>query len=282
MACQQAGAKTSSKNVNSIDFLRNNMPEEKNKKQEFLDKFTEEMIMNTVKDIKDRKKFESDLERVKKAIAVEKLKIKFEGYGEKPAEKKEEEKPAQKPEEKGFLPAIPQASAQPAPAKPKELPMTKIALPPKLPPTPPGEINFGKILPLVKDPAVTYIECPGVEKNVIIKRAGVTTKTQIILAKEEILTTIKSFSEKARIPLIEGMLNARVDNLEISAVVTETGSPSFIIRKILVEVTSAKPSMLQGPVLPQPAAPRPAFPRPMPPVTRPFTPGQIPGQAPGK
>jgi hypothetical protein len=99
----------------------------------------------------------------------------------------------------------------------------------------PGEINFGKIIALARDPLVTYIECAGESKNIVIKKTGQTFKTSLTLAKEEIIAIIKDFSEKTRIPLVEGMLNARYQNLEISAVVSELIPPSFIIRKDIIQ-----------------------------------------------
>lgn len=278
-----------------------------NKRQEFLDLFTEELIYNTALLIKERIKFEKELARAKKEIDIEKLRQKFSRYGEKPKIKQTiEEKPVTQAQPMIFRPAqrmimppqqrvlIKPAEAKPAapstaplqiqkPAeqkKPKDMQITTIPIPPKQPPVNPGEINFEKLMFLVKDPTVTYIECPGINKNVIIKKVGMTLKTQIILGKDEILRIIKSFSETARIPLIEGLLTARIQNLEISAIVTEKGNSSFIIRKVLIEVKPLSPSMLAQPSMPGAVA-MPESSRlksMMPPVTRPFTPGAVPAQ----
>jgi len=277
------------------------MPKTKDKKKEFLDKFTEELIFNTAKSLKEKQDFEKELRRMKREIATEKLKQKFDRYGEKshkkiiaaaPAVAHPAPKPVLmpapiqpvrvivKPVQVIVRPApkpMPRPAPKPKPApKPAEIPVTKVAMPQAMPAVAPGEVDFGKIAFLVRDPAVTYIECPGINKNIIIKRAGVTTKTQIIMTKDEILRLIKSFSEIARIPLLEGMLKARIRNLEISAVVTESGNPSFILRKIFGDfgprpmtqlVTSNMPGAIE--------APR-AQTQPMPPITRPFTPGAVP------
>jgi type IV secretory pathway ATPase VirB11/archaellum biosynthesis ATPase len=123
---------------------------------------------------------------------------------------------------------------------------------PQLPiPVQPGEIDFGKILFLIKDQLITSIECPGVNKNVIIKKAGNIIKTQIVLEKEEIMAIIKTFSDKAKIPLVEGMLIARIDNLEISAVVPTSAStsPSFIIKKEPVTIQIRPISQLMKPMM---------------------------------
>ncbi len=278
------------------------------KKREFLDKFTEELIITTAMLMKERERFEKELARAKRAIATEKLKQKFSKYGEKKIkkqEKKEEEKPAvqpliirpaphpamlqkrpmiqprprviQKPAEIPVKKEITPAKPAEALKKPEEMPITNIPIPPKQPLPGQGEINFGRIMFLIRDPAVTYIECPGIDKNIIIKRAGMTLRTQIKLTKDEILTLIKAFSETARIPLIEGLLTARIQNLEISAVVTEKGVPSFIIRKILIEIKPLAPSILATSTMPGAIAlsPPPKQIASMPPVQRPFTPGSI-------
>lgn len=115
----------------------------------------------------------------------------------------------------------------------------------------PGEIDFGKILPLIRDQLITSIECPGVNKNIVIKKAGNIIKTQIILEKQEILSIIKIFYEKANIPLVEGMLVARIDNLELSGVIptSSSASPSFMIKREPVIIENKLPSQLMKPLM---------------------------------
>ena len=98
-----------------------------------------------------------------------------------------------------------------------------------------------KILMMLNNTQITHIECPSENANVIIKRMGHAIKTDIILKKEELISIVKYYSEKARIPLIEGMLIARVDNLEISAVVSESSRSSFIIKKIITPPVFPRP-----------------------------------------
>lgn len=287
------------------------MPAKKDTKKEFLDKFTEEMILHVKESRKKKQNDNSEEARRKKEIEAEKLRLKFAKYGEKQEEKKPGAIQAPAPVQAYAI--KPAAPVKPAPAivkptpittsqapaaqtptlsqarppvaqKRPEMPLVKIPIPPKIPPVPPGEINFGKITFLVRDPMIMYIECPGENKNVIIRKAGgVATKTQITLSKVEIQGIIKSFAEKARIPVIEGMLKARVANLEISAVVSEVASPSFIIKKIILP-PEKRPSQLQGPIIPRPAGmPMPGM--PMPPIARPFiSPGAAPAaiQTPAK
>jgi hypothetical protein len=271
------------------------MPEKKSVKEEFLDEFTEEMIMNTKKGLDKKKREEKEVARAKREVEIEKLKKKFSGYGEQAEEPKPVEKPAEKIEEKKpelkpaliMTPSVMQKSPEPINPVQKPMPIAKpiprpqppkmvnIPVPPVQPPLMPGEVNFGKIAFLIKDPLVTYVESPGVDKNVLIKRAGVTTKTQITLSKEEMLAIIKSFSETARIPLIEGMLNARLSNLEMSAVVSETTNISFIVKKNPIPDMNKPMTQLQRPMMRIPTMPGVPniLPKPtpaMPPVNRPF------------
>jgi len=223
--------------------------------QQFLYKFTKEIIL-----VATRKKREKELERLEEErrlarIKLEKLRKKFEKYGEK------------KPAPIIPPPAIPKPVKKPEPVIVQEKLIEKpkpVVIQPKpvIAPAPkpmPNEINFGRILPLVRDPRISYIECQGEGKNIIIKRDNNTIVTQIKLSQSEIKNIIKSFSEKAKIPLLEGMLNARADNLEISAVVSDVVSPSFILKKMMVApmnppmISPIKPSkgMLQKMPVPQ-------------------------------
>lgn len=111
----------------------------------------------------------------------------------------------------------------------KIVPMT---LPSVLPQLMPGEIESGKMIFFLRDPSIDYIECLGEDQEIIIKKSGKKMKTPVTLTNEEINHIINSFSEKTRIPLIEGLLHARYRNLEISSVSSENLGSRFIIRKI--------------------------------------------------
>ncbi len=269
-------------------FPKNKMERKKKSEENFIDEFTKEMIYNT------RLKIEAEKNKPKKIIIkeepkkiIEKIEIRSSGappqIQAKPVAPPVQPAPIQKPI---FRPA--QASVQTPAQTPiftpqtkpfsqqkpiiKETPIKNIPIPPK-PQLQPGEIDFGKILFLIRDQLVTSIECPGVNKNIIIKKAGNIIKTQILLEKEEIMSVIKTFSEKAKIPLVEGMLVARVDNLEISGVIptSTSASPSFIIKKEPVNFQNRQPTQLMRPQMQTtPAQPQ----RPIP-----FVPPQNPLQA---
>jgi len=237
--------------------------------QEFIDKFTEEIIMNFVSEIKEEIKFEKEMKRAQREVELEKMRQKFSKYGE--AQKTQI---IQRP--------MPQQIQRPTPLPqlPRTPPIQNIKVQEVNIQVKPEDINFfGKIQELINDNLVTYIECPGEDKNIIIRKAGATVSIPITLKNDEELAIIKSFSKKARIPLIEGMLNARISNLEISAVVSEGAGSSFIIRKNPVIIQSNAPTRLERPMMqfPQPGAQH-QMPPAMPPVNRPFTPSSMPQQ----
>jgi len=91
---------------------------------------------------------------------------------------------------------------------------------------------FKKLEPLLKDKTVLLIECPGPGKNILVKRYNQKNITRIVLSQSEISKIINEFSEKARIPIIGGILKAAVDNLIISAVVSEYVGSRFVITKL--------------------------------------------------
>lgn len=273
----------------------------------FIDRFTEEIILVVKSRQEELERERKEKERLKRVIEIEKLKKRFAEYLKtaKPEEIKKAKvpiirpeapkiaKPEIKPEEK-IAPSILQPAVLPAPAIPvapspipappilpkmpprpaprRELPVEKVPLP-TVPTVAPGEIDFGKVAGFVKDPLVTYIECPGEGKNVVIKKAGKVIRTQVTLKKDEIKNIIISFSEKVRIPLVEGVLCARYQHIEISAVVSDVISPSFIIKKDIIPPLEKPETRLMSPRMPVTVTPR--VQQPMPPVARPFT--MVPG-----
>lgn len=84
---------------------------------------------------------------------------------------------------------------------------------------------------LMKDLAVQMIECPGSGKNLLVKVRNKINVTRITLNEPEIRNVIDYFSKNAKIPVSEGILNAAVGSLLISAVVSEHAGSRFIITK---------------------------------------------------
>jgi hypothetical protein len=98
---------------------------------------------------------------------------------------------------------------------------------------PSGEINFGKIAQFIGDPTVSSLECRRSDEIIMIKKLGQTISTEVKLNENEINALIKAFSEKTRIPLIEGVLRAKSGDLEIFAVISKFSTSKFIITKNL-------------------------------------------------
>jgi hypothetical protein len=88
-----------------------------------------------------------------------------------------------------------------------------------------------KISPLINDPMVQLIDCPGPEKIVSITSFGQIKTTGIILSKEEIDQILQNFSDKSRIPLIPGVFKALIENLSVTAVISELLGNRFVIQK---------------------------------------------------
>jgi len=88
-----------------------------------------------------------------------------------------------------------------------------------------------KLSDLLKDPSINEIECTGADKHLLIKRGGMVQKTRLQLSIEDIYGLIAEFSQKTRIPVINGTIKAALDNLIITATLSGTTGPRFIIKK---------------------------------------------------
>ena len=88
------------------------------------------------------------------------------------------------------------------------------------------KLNF-----LIKDPAVTEIECVGAYQQLLVKKGGSIQKTHVKLSIEEIYQLIAEFSQKTRIPVLDGTIKAALNNLIITAVLSEMLGPRFILQK---------------------------------------------------
>lgn len=239
-------------------------------REKFLKDFTEQLIEAKSDEIMKDLKSQQQKIRVKRARDVEKLKKKY----IKP-------QPRARPRPRAKPKAKPSTKTKPKPKKrlPRPVPVSQKLVPLNVP-TP--HLDLGKLNELIADQAVQSIECPGSNKKLIIKKNNQTMKSDIKLTKQEITHVVTEFSEKARIPLMEGMLRARVGNLQISAVVSKLTSSRFIITRIYVPAPAAKLPALQQPtqlragqMMPYPMTRAPPV-RPMPRVRRPFMPGASP------
>ncbi len=91
--------------------------------------------------------------------------------------------------------------------------------------------KFGKIELLLHDPTVTLIECYGADKYLSIIRTGQRQPTKIKLIQQEIDNLIKKMADEARIPLIEGVFRAAVENFVVHSVISNNVGVRFIIKK---------------------------------------------------
>ena len=90
---------------------------------------------------------------------------------------------------------------------------------------------FRKISPLLQDPGIISIECPGPEKNIVINKYGIIQTLPLTLTQEEINKIINDISERTRIPLIQGVFKAALESLIVTAVISEFVGTRFIIEK---------------------------------------------------
>jgi len=98
-------------------------------------------------------------------------------------------------------------------------------------PSSPGNIDVGKLNFFIKDPRVQGIECPGPNKNLLVIKDGAMQRTKVILTAEDIKNVIQEFSEKTKIPLIEGTFKAALGNLIMTAVISEFVGSRFVLQK---------------------------------------------------
>jgi hypothetical protein len=209
-------------------------------RERFLQSFTAE-ILSHVKEIQDIKEFErKENERIKKEIETEKLKEKYSSYKKAPSPIiSKVEYPIKNPPTLNIPQKVQTNPIQPAHIKkfppriitPQQIQTSSPQVNPPQIQNAIGEINFGKLLPLINDPLITSIECLGEDKGLVIKKSGAILKSPITLTKNEIESLINSFSEKTRIPIIEGMLRARSDIIELSGIISPTLNSTFIITK---------------------------------------------------
>jgi hypothetical protein len=94
-------------------------------------------------------------------------------------------------------------------------------------------ISFGKLTPLIQNPTISMIECPGPFKNIIFRTYNIRKSSSIILSKEEMQDIVLQFSRTAKIPIIEGLFRAWIDKFLVSAIVTNKQAANFIIQKVI-------------------------------------------------
>ncbi len=92
-------------------------------------------------------------------------------------------------------------------------------------------INLGKLASILQDPAVIGVECPGPYKNLIVNRGGSIQTSSVTLTPEEINTVMHNISEHTRIPITPGVFRAAVQDLLVTAVVSDFVGTRFLLQK---------------------------------------------------
>ncbi|MEK6871881.1 MAG: hypothetical protein AABX16_03175 [Nanoarchaeota archaeon] len=88
-----------------------------------------------------------------------------------------------------------------------------------------------KIEPMINDPQVQLIECPGTGKNMLVKIRNRINVTKTVLSENEIKGIITYFANQANVPVIGGILKAAVGEMLISAVISNYVGSRFILAK---------------------------------------------------
>ena len=144
-----------------------------------------------------------------------------------------------------FLSIMHQQTKRPVPQLMKKIPQPYKAIPSKFPQIRERPLQIqakpllnlpntllGKIRPLINDPFIREIECPGPNKNIIITKGNSKQTSPITLNSGEIEEIMQEISARTRIPLIQGMFKAALGNILISAIVSEFVGTHFNIQKI--------------------------------------------------
>jgi len=197
----------------------------------FLNRFVKEILINL-----------SEKERVKDRIKLEKLKQRLIPNSPNDIFKKmiKSESSEEKRKPIFYKKTIPKVTINQKPLQnqiirpiiPTRNLLQKEQLSSSLSKTNPKESGIKKIEPLFKDISILAIECPGPEKNLLLKKNNQTIIARITLNQNEINNIIEDFSRQARIPIIGGILKAAIGNTVISAVISEFVGSRFIINKI--------------------------------------------------
>ncbi len=182
---------------------------------DFLEFFVKSLIANSYKPKKDEEFF---VEQTQAAVPAK-------GVIAQPAVKPREAPKVLAPAKVGAM--------LPARAKPMMKPSTLQISPPPVSKSSysGGTINLGKIASVLRDPSVFSIEVPGPGKNILVNRGGTMQTSAIMLTKEEIQKIMDNLSEKTRIPILPGLFKAAVQDLLVTAVVSDFVGTRFIVQK---------------------------------------------------
>lgn len=126
----------------------------------------------------------------------------------------------------------PRQRSMPIPQGGDNLPAHLQYLKPVGPPTKKFNIDLGNLNPFIQDPNVKEIETEGEDEVVTVKGTMGKRPTGIKLSKEEIDEILDKFSKEAKIPKTEGLFKVTLGDLVLTAMISNTISSRFIIKKI--------------------------------------------------
>ncbi len=92
--------------------------------------------------------------------------------------------------------------------------------------------GLAKIQNILNDPSIAKIECQGPGTPLVLTRRGMKQFARITLDRDEIKDIFDDFTDKAKVPLIEGIVRVAVGNFEVSGVYSELVRSNFIISRI--------------------------------------------------
>lgn len=128
--------------------------------------------------------------------------------------------------------------AAPLPYRIPQLVLHQRPPPPKIYLAPPTESwlanmqSLSRIQSLLKDPTITFIDCPGPGIPITIARGSLTQSTPFHFSAEEIEHIIRDISERTHIPLsLTGIFKAAMGNIVITALLSEFVGTRFVLQK---------------------------------------------------
>ncbi len=93
------------------------------------------------------------------------------------------------------------------------------------------KLTLGKIEPILRDPTVLSVECPGPTKNVLVGKVNGIQTAPFSLTQEEINGIMNEISEKTRIPILQGLFKAVYNDLLVTAIISDYIGTRFFIQK---------------------------------------------------
>lgn len=95
-------------------------------------------------------------------------------------------------------------------------------------------MDLGKLNPYLEDSNIDSIEVEGENEKIYVVGAMGKKPASIVLNHEEIEAIIDKFSLEAKIPKVEGLFKVSINNLILTAMISNVISSRFIIKKIRV------------------------------------------------